>query len=57
MVNLTRPVGKVMLLPEEDTTKKYILVELCTGITPYRGLICRLFSENTLTDKAYKREV
>jgi len=53
-VNLTGPVGKVMLLPEEDPTKNYIMVATGTGIAPYRGFIRRLFTEDTPAAKAYK---
>ena len=57
MLNLTGPVGKVMLLPQEDTTKKYIMVGTGADITPYLEFICRLFTEDTPASKTYKGEV
>ena len=57
MLNLTGPVGKVMLLPQEDTTKKYIMVGTGADITPYLEFICRLFTEDTPVSKTYKGEV
>ena len=57
MLNLTGPVGKVILLPQEDTTKKYIMVGTGADITPYLEFICRLFTEDTPASKTYKGEV
>jgi len=53
-VKLTGPVGKVMLLPEEDPNTNYIMVATGTGIAPYRGFIRRLFNEDTPAARAYK---
>jgi len=55
-VKLTGPVGKVMLMPEEDPKTDYIMVATGTGIAPYRGFIRRLFNENTPAASAYKGE-
>jgi len=53
-VLMTGPVGKVMLLPEEDPNTDYIMVATGTGIAPYRGFIRRLFNEDTPAARAYK---
>jgi ferredoxin--NADP+ reductase len=53
---MTRPAGKVMLMPEEDPNTDYIMVATGTGIAPYRGFIRRLFVEDTPAAKAYKGE-
>merc|ERR1712176_1426476 len=53
-VMMTGPVGKVMLMPEEDPTTDLIMVATGTGIAPYRGFIRRLFAEDTPAAKAYK---
>jgi len=53
-VKMTGPVGKVMLMPEEDPTTDLIMVATGTGIAPYRGFIRRLFAEDTPAAKAYK---
>jgi len=53
-VQMTGPVGKVMLLPEEDPKTDYIMVATGTGIAPYRGFIRRLFNEDTPAARAYK---
>jgi len=55
-VVMTGPVGKVMLLPEEDPKTDYIMVGTGTGIAPYRGFIRRLFMEKTPAAAAYKGE-
>eukprot|EP00535_Pseudo-nitzschia_heimii_P007810 CAMPEP_0197174206 /NCGR_PEP_ID=MMETSP1423-20130617/829_1 /TAXON_ID=476441 /ORGANISM="Pseudo-nitzschia heimii, Strain UNC1101" /LENGTH=591 /DNA_ID=CAMNT_0042623109 /DNA_START=202 /DNA_END=1977 /DNA_ORIENTATION=+ len=55
-VQMTGPVGKVMLMPEEDPTTDYIMVATGTGIAPYRGFIRRLFNEDTPAARAYKGE-
>jgi len=55
-VKMTGPVGKVMLMPEEDPTTDYIMVATGTGIAPYRGFIRRLFEEDTPAAAAYKGE-
>jgi len=53
-VKMTGPVGKVMLMPEEDPKTDLIMVATGTGIAPYRGFIRRLFAEDTPAAKAYK---
>jgi len=53
-VKMTGPVGKVMLLPEEDPNTDYIMVATGTGIAPYRGFVRRLFAEDTQAASAYK---
>merc|ERR1712176_40090 len=53
-VSMTGPVGKVMLMPEEDPKTDLIMVATGTGIAPYRGFIRRLFAEDTPAAKAYK---
>jgi len=53
-ISLTGPVGKVMLIPEEDPTTDLIMVATGTGIAPYRGFIRRLFAEDTPAAAAYK---
>jgi len=53
-VKMTGPVGKVMLMPEEDPTTDLIMVATGTGIAPYRGFIRRLFAEETPAAAAYK---
>jgi len=53
-VAMTGPVGKVMLMPEEDPKTDLIMVATGTGIAPYRGFIRRLFAEDTPAAKAYK---
>mmetsp|Transcript_25538 Transcript_25538/g.59849 ORF Transcript_25538/g.59849 Transcript_25538/m.59849 type:complete len:339 (-) Transcript_25538:76-1092(-) len=53
-VKMTGPVGKVMLMPEEDPTTDLIMVATGTGIAPYRGFIRRLFAEDTPAAAAYK---
>merc|ERR1711937_906508 len=53
-VMITGPVGKVMLMPEEDPNTDYIMVATGTGIAPYRGFVRRLFFENTPAAEAYK---
>jgi len=55
-VNMTGPVGKVMLMPEEDPKTDLIMVATGTGIAPYRGFIRRLFAEDTPAAEAYKGE-
>jgi len=55
-VKMTGPVGKVMLMPEEDPKTDLIMVATGTGIAPYRGFIRRLFAEDTPAAKAYKGE-
>jgi ferredoxin--NADP+ reductase len=55
-VKMTGPVGKVMLMPEEDPSTGYIMVATGTGIAPYRGFIRRLFNEDTPAARAYKGE-
>merc|ERR1711933_658118 len=55
-VSMTGPVGKVMLMPEEDPKTDLIMVATGTGIAPYRGFIRRLFAEDTPAAKAYKGE-
>merc|ERR1711937_979538 len=55
-VKMTGPVGKVMLMPEEDPTTDYIMVATGTGIAPYRGFIRRLFNEDTPAARADKGE-
>jgi len=51
---MTGPVGKAMLLPEEDPKKNLIMVTTGTGIAPYRAFIRRLFTEDTPAAGAYK---
>jgi len=55
-VKLTGPIGKVMLMPEEDPKTDYIMVATGTGIAPYRGFIRRLFNEDTPAARSYKGE-
>jgi ferredoxin--NADP+ reductase len=55
-VLMTGPVGKVMLMPEEDPKTDLIMVATGTGIAPYRGFIRRLFAEDTPAASAYKGE-
>merc|ERR1711957_398961 len=50
----TGPSGKVMLMPEQDPNTDYIMVATGTGIAPYRGMIRRLFNEDTPAAAAYK---
>merc|ERR1712176_1018904 len=51
---MTGPVGKAMLLPEQDPKTDYIMVATGTGIAPYRGFVRRLFTEKTPAAEAYK---
>jgi len=53
-IKMTGPVGKAMLLPEEDPKKNLIMVATGTGIAPYRAFIRRLFTEDTPAAGAYK---
>jgi ferredoxin--NADP+ reductase len=53
-VMLTGPSGKVMLMPEENPNTDYIMIATGTGIAPYRGMIRRLFVEQTPAAEAYK---
>merc|ERR1712241_420084 len=53
-IKMTGPVGKAMLLPEEDPKKNLIMVATGTGIAPYRAFIRRLFTEETPAANAYK---
>merc|ERR1712032_631548 len=55
-VMMTGPAGKVMLLPEEDPTTDYIMVATGTGIAPFRGMVRRLFNEDTPAAEVYKGE-
>jgi ferredoxin--NADP+ reductase len=50
-VQITGPSGKVMLLPEEDSKAKHIMVATGTGIAPYRGYLRRMFMEDIPTFK------
>merc|ERR1719296_576630 len=55
-VMMTGPAGKVMLMPEEDSTTDYIMVATGTGIAPFRGFVRRLFMEEPPAASVYKGE-
>ncbi|CAN0298098.1 unnamed protein product, partial [Phaeothamnion confervicola] len=52
-VQLTGPVGKIMLLPESDPAADLIFVGTGTGVAPYRSFVRRLFQEDTPAARAY----
>ena len=45
LINVTGPVGKSFLLPENPLDYHYVLVATGTGIAPYRGMIIELFNQ------------
>ncbi|MBT19465.1 hypothetical protein CMK17_05655 [Candidatus Poribacteria bacterium] len=44
-INVTGPVGRSFLLPEDPLNYHYVLVATGTGIAPYRGMIIELFNQ------------
>jgi len=52
-VPVTGPVGKGMLLPEDDAAD-IIMVATGTGVAPYRGFVSRLFTERTPAAAAFE---
>lgn len=51
-VSVAGPVGKTMLLPK-DPNADVIMVATGTGIAPFRGMLHRLFIENTVARHMY----
>ena len=52
-VKVAGPVGKTMLLPEDDPSKDIIMVATGTGIAPFRAFLRRLFLEETIARHAF----
>ena len=52
-VKITGPIGKAMLLPENDDSSDIIMVATGTGVAPMRAFIRRLFLERNPAAAAY----
>ena len=53
-VQITGPVGKTMLLPDNDDFADIIMVATGTGVAPFRGFVERLFVERTPAAASYE---